>query len=98
MPLLFNFALEYTIRMVQVDQDDLKFNLTQQLLVYTDNVNILGRSVHAIRKNTEALIVASKETGLEVKTYKTKCIVLSQDQNAGQSHTIKFDNIVPLKG
>jgi hypothetical protein len=76
----------------------LKFHVTHQLLVYTEDVNILGRSIHAIWKNTEALVVASKEIGLEVKAYKTKYIVLSLDQNAGQSHTIEIDNIVPLKG
>jgi len=43
----------------------------------------LGRSVHAIKKNTEALVVASKETGLEVNAGKTKYMVMSQDQNAG---------------
>jgi len=43
-------------------------------------------------KNTEALVVARKETGLEVNTDKTKYIVMSQDQNAGQSHSIKIDN------
>jgi len=47
--LLFNFALEYTIRRVQVSQDGLKLNGTHQLLVYTnDDVNILGGSVHTI--------------------------------------------------
>jgi len=34
-------------------------------LVYADDVRILVGSVHAI-KNTEALVVASKETGLDV--------------------------------
>jgi len=38
-PLLFNFALEYTIRGVQVNWDVLKLDGTQQLLVYTDDAN-----------------------------------------------------------
>ena len=80
--LFFNFALEYAIRRVQVNQDSLKLNGTHQLLGYADG-NILGRSVHAIKKNTEALVVASKETGLEVNAGKTKYMVMSQDQNAG---------------
>jgi hypothetical protein len=58
--LLFNFALEYAIRRVQANQDSLKLNGTHQLLVSADDVNILGGSVHAINKNTEALAVASK--------------------------------------
>jgi hypothetical protein len=57
--------LEYVIRRVQANQEGLKLNGTHQLLVYADDVNILGRSVHAIKKNTEALVVTSKEIGLE---------------------------------
>jgi hypothetical protein len=46
--LLFNFALEYAIRRVQVIQNGLKLNGTNQLLVYADNVNMLRGSVHTV--------------------------------------------------
>jgi len=61
---------------------------------YANDANILGRSVHTIKKNTEALVIASKEIGLEVNANKTKYsyMVMSRDQNAGRSHDIKIDN------
>jgi len=92
-PLLLHFALEYAIRKVQVKQDGQKLNGTNQLLVYADDINILGRSIHTIKKNTETLVVASKEIELKVYAGKTKYRVMSQDQNAGRSHNIKTDNI-----
>jgi len=91
-PLLFNFALEYAIRRVQVNQDGLKLNGTHQLLVYVASVNILGGSVHSINKNTEASEVASKEIGLEVSADKAKYMVMSRDQNAGRIHSVRIDN------
>ena len=59
-PLLFNFALEYAIRRVQVNQDGLKLNGTHQLLVYEDDVNILGGNLHTIKEKVEAFVLASK--------------------------------------
>jgi hypothetical protein len=70
--LLFNFALEYAIRRVQVNQDGLKLNGTHQILLYAVGVNILGGGVHTIKKNAEALLVASKETRLEVNANETR--------------------------
>ena len=61
-------------------------------MVYGDDVDILGRSVHTMKKNTEALLVGSEEIGLEVNADKTKHMVMSRDQNAGQSRNIKTDN------
>ena len=96
-PLLFNFALEYAIRRVQVNQDGLKLNGTHQLLAYADDVNILGGSAHTVKKNAAALVAATKETGLEVNPDKTKYMIMSRDQNAGRGHSMKIDNN-PLKG
>ena len=59
--LLFNFAVEYAIRRVQVNQDGLKLNGTHQVLVYVNAINILGGSVHTVKENTEAFVVASEE-------------------------------------
>jgi len=50
----------------------LKLNGTHQVLAYADDVNILGRSVHTVKENAKALILASKENGLEVNADKTK--------------------------
>ena len=52
---------------------------------------ILDGSIQVIKKQTETLVVASKEIGLEVNADKTKEMVMSQDQNAGRVHSKKTD-------
>jgi len=90
--LLFNFVLLYAIRRVQVNPDGLKLNGTQQIFVHAHEANIMDGSIHTIRKNTEALVVSKKETGLEVNADTTKYMFMSRDQNAGRSHYINIDN------
>jgi hypothetical protein len=48
--MLVAIALEYAIRSVQVNQEGLKLNGTHQLLVYADDVYILGGSIHSMTK------------------------------------------------
>jgi len=81
-PLLFNISFGYAVSGVRVNQEGLKLNGTHQLLVYADDVNILGGSVHTIKNNTEAFLVGSKEIGLEVSADKTQYMVIYRDQNA----------------
>jgi hypothetical protein len=70
-PLLLNFALEYVFRRVQVNQDGLKLHGTHQLLVYADDVNILGGSIHTVKKSTESFVIGILEIGPEVNADET---------------------------
>jgi hypothetical protein len=62
-----------------------------KLLIYAVD-NILGGSIHTVKLKAEALVVASKEIGLEVNADKTKYTIMSRDQNAGRSHSMENDN------
>jgi hypothetical protein len=50
LPLLSNFPLEFVIRRVQVNQDGLKLNGTHQLLVCTEDINLLSKNIQKKKK------------------------------------------------
>jgi hypothetical protein len=79
-----------------------KLDGTHQRLAYADNVNLLGDNIDTIKKNRETLIDASKEVGLERNLEKTKYMLLSCHQNAGQHWDIEtanrlFENVSQMK-
>jgi hypothetical protein len=70
----------------------MKLNGTHQFLAYADDVNLLGDNIDTTNKNTQTLIDASKEVGLEVNVEKTKYMLVSHDQNVGQNWEIRIGN------
>jgi hypothetical protein len=91
-PLLFNFVLKCAIRRVQEKQEGLILNGTHQLPAYADDVNILRENIDTTQNNTEALLDASKEVGLEVNPEKPKYMLVSRCQKAGRTQSIKIAN------
>jgi hypothetical protein len=70
----------------------LKLNGTYQLLAYVDDVNLLGVNIDTIEENNDTLINASKEVCLKINIEKTKYMLLSRHQNAGQNWDIEIAN------
>jgi hypothetical protein len=98
-PLLLNFSLGYSIRKVEENQMRLKLNGMHYLQVYPDDVNLMADNINhrEKQKRTEG----SNVVGLEVNGGKTKYMLLSHHQNAGQIHYTKiatrsFENVVEL--
>jgi hypothetical protein len=88
-PLLFTFASEYAFSRLQEDREGLKLHGTHQLLAYACDINIKGENIDIVKKNTDALLGASKEVGLEVYPEKIKYMLMSRNQKTGQTRNIK---------
>jgi hypothetical protein len=67
---------------------ELKLNGTHQLLVYANDVNLLGDNIDTIKKSTETSIDASNEVSLEINVQESKYMPLSHHQNVGQNRVM----------
>jgi hypothetical protein len=88
--LRLNIPLEYAITKVQKYYERLELITTHHLLVYTNDDNVLHENINITKKNTEALLDASRDVGLEVNVEKNQCMVMCRHQNAEQIHSLSF--------
>jgi hypothetical protein len=77
-------ALAYGMRNVKENQVGFEWNGMHQLLVYADDINLLGDSVNTTQENSETLLEASRDIGLEINAEKTKSM-MSHYPNSGQN-------------
>jgi hypothetical protein len=69
-----------------------ELNGTHQLLVYADDENLLGDSLNTVRENSDTLLEASRDIGLEINAEKTKYMIMSRYPNSGQNQNIRIAN------
>jgi hypothetical protein len=92
--ILVNFIhhLLKTLNLSHVKSPLSEFPGVKTSLEMSCRINSLNTSVITINKNTQTLIDASKEVGLEVNLEKMKYMLVSRDQNSGQKREIKIWN------
>jgi hypothetical protein len=71
-------------------------------LVYADDFNLLGSNISTIKDNTDTVLEASRDVGLEMNAEKTKYMIMSYHQNSGQNQNIRtanesFETVAKLK-
>jgi hypothetical protein len=85
--LLLNFAFDYAMRKFQENQISLELSGTND-----DDVNLVGDGINTIKENSETLLQAGRDIGLEINAEETKYMIMSRYPNSGQNQNIRIAN------
>ena len=80
----FNITLEYAIKNSGTQRRDTIFYKSVQLMAYSDDIVIIGRSLESLKEDFQLLELASKDLGLGVNEGKTKYMVTTDSQNCSK--------------
>lgn len=75
--ILFNIVFEKIIRTASIINNGTILNKSTQVLEYTDDIDIIGRSVIKVKEAFLKMEGAAKNLGLMVNERKTKLLVVS---------------------
>jgi hypothetical protein len=80
----------------------LEINETHQLLVYADDINLMGDSINITKENMETLLEASRDADQEIDAEKTKYMIMSCHPDSGQIQDVRianesFENVAKFK-
>jgi len=78
-PLLFNFALECAIHKIKKERKGLTLNGWNELFVYADDVDLIRDDIHALQSNTDVLVEACGEIGLQLNIEITKYMITNRN-------------------
>jgi hypothetical protein len=70
----------------------LELNGTHKLLVYADDINLLGYSLNSVKQNTRSLLEAVRNLSLEINAEKTNYMIISRLPNSRQDQNIRIAN------
>jgi sorting nexin-29 len=90
-PTLFNLCLEYVVRKTYFNNTNPNIYFqSSQIVGYADDLNIVGRSLTAVREVFDPLETAAKEVGLQINESKTKIMKQSRSPNNNPQNSIQL--------
>lgn len=91
-PLLFNIALEKVIRNSSTNWTGTLIHKSQQIFAYADDIDVVGRSVTAVKRGLQDIEEAARPAGLHINEGKTKYMVMTRKNRGDGGHLVVDNN------